>query len=92
MKNTDRVLILSLFGGYTLKLLALGAQPADAAVVLVLAAAHWAYNAQLERKEINELRQEIKDIKANQQDQNTIISELKTAVTGIKMSSFRSVK
>lgn len=93
MKNIDRVLILSLFGGYTLKLLALGANPADAAVVLVLAGANYLFNAQLERKAINELKQELKDIRSSQVDQNIIISELKTSMTGIKMSSsLRNVK
>lgn len=91
--NINRDLILSLFGGYTLKLLILGASPADAAVVLVLAAANFLYNTQLESKEITELKQELKDIKSAQHDQNVIISELKTAMTGIKMSNnLRNVK
>ena len=91
--NINRDLILSLFGIYTLKLLILGASLPDAAVVLVLAAANFLYNSQLERKVIAELKQEVKDIKSNQHDQNTIISELKTSMTGMKMSNnLRNVK
>lgn len=91
--NIDRVLLLSLFSGYTIKLLALGANPADAAVVLVLAGANYLFHAQLERKQISELKQELKEIRSGQTDQNVIISELKTSMTGLKMSSnLRNVK
>lgn len=85
LRNIDRTLILSLFGVYTLKLLVLGASPADAAVVLVLAAAHFAYNSQIQSKKILELEQALKDIKSSQHDQNVSISEMKSIVMGIKL-------
>ncbi len=91
--NIDRNLILCLFGGYTAKLLALGAQPADAAVVLVLAGAHFLYNSQIQNKEINKLKQELVDMKKAEYDQNMQISDMKTAVTGMKINnSLRNIK
>lgn len=89
--NIDRYLILSLFGGYTGKLLILGASPADAAVVLVLAAAHFFYSNQIQNKKILELDQELKAIKATQSGQNEIIADVKSTVSGIKMKEAMKV-
>jgi len=93
IKNIDRVLVLSLFGGYTLKLLALGAQPADAAVVLVLAAAHFAYNSQIQNKKMKELEDRIDTVQKFNSDLTAQISDVKSIVTGMKLNAnLRNVK
>jgi hypothetical protein len=91
--NIDRYLILSLFGGYTGKLLILGASPADAAVVLVLAAAHFLYSNQMQNKKIVELEQHVKKIEATHNEQNINIAEVKSMMTAIKLKeSFKAVR
>jgi cell division protein FtsL len=91
--NIDRVLVLAAFGLYTAKLLVLGAQPADAAVVLVLALAHFGNSFYNHQKQVNALEQKIADTNLKIEAQDKVIGELRTAVTGIKMgSSMRSVK
>jgi hypothetical protein len=91
MMNIDRALILSLFAGYTGKLLVLGASPADAAVVLVLAAAHFAYSNQIQNKKILELTQEIKKLQDTQAGQNELIADVKSTVSGMKVSAAMKV-
>lgn len=93
MKNLDYWMLLSLFAGYTGKVLVLGAQPADAAVVLVLAAAHFLYNSQIQNKNIKALEDRIAGIEKQHFDQNTKINEISTVVNGIKLgASFRQAK
>lgn len=90
MKNIDRGLILSLFAGYTVKCAVLGASIADALVILGLAGAHFLYNFYNRSKEIAELKahynKELAELKSAQYDQAVILSELRTNVTGIKLS------
>lgn len=83
--NIDRVLVLSLFAGYTVKAAVLGASLADAVVILGLASAHFLYNLNVRNKEIEELKKSMNELKSLHNDQNIIISELRTAVTGVKL-------
>lgn len=85
--NIDKALVLSLFGGYTVKAAILGANLADAVVIVGLAAAHFLYNQRAEKKELEDIRKEIATLKQNELDQNVVLSELRTNVTGIKLSS-----
>lgn len=89
--NIDRYLILSLFGGYTGKLLILGASPADAAVVLVLAAAHFFYSNQIQNKKIIELTQQVKALEFTQDSQNKSIEDMKSMVSGMRVKEAMKV-
>jgi hypothetical protein len=93
MNRIDSWLILSLLVGYTGKLLALGASPADAGVLLVLAAAYSMQRYYSVNKQHNELKQELTDIRSSIKDQDLVITELKTSLAGAKIAGgFRSVK
>lgn len=87
MINIDKVLLLSLFGGYTCKLLALGSNPSDAAIVLILAAAHFLYSSQIQNKQIDELKQTHARLQKDVQEILAMHLELKTSVASIKISS-----
>lgn len=85
--NIDKVLLLSLLAGYTGKVSVLGASSADAAVVLVLAAAHFLYNSQIQNKEIKALKDEIQAIKVIQAKQASDIEEVKSMASSIKIAT-----
>jgi hypothetical protein len=86
MKKIDKGLLLTLFGGYTIKAAVLGASPSDAAVILVLAAAHFLYNLQIENKEITQLKQELSKFKELQDLHTKEILDLKTMGASLKLA------
>lgn len=93
MNNIDRYLIIALFGGYVIKILARGASFSDAAIVLVLAATHFLYTSQIQNKEVSELKQQV----ATLTDTLVIVQksqdDIKTNMASVKISQgFRSVK
>jgi uncharacterized protein YlxW (UPF0749 family) len=83
----DRYLLIALFAGYVAKALIMSASFSDAAIVLVLAAAHFAFNSQIQNKQITELKQQVNDLSnlVNQLKDET--KELKTTVAGVKIAS-----
>ena len=85
--NVDKILLLSLFGGYTVKLLALGAQPADAAVVLILAASHFLYTSQIQNKKVSLLEARIEKFEQQMAEHKGNIDDVKTAVASVKIAS-----
>lgn len=91
MKNLDRYMIMALFAGYMGKLLLTGASLSDAAIVLVLAAANFLYNSQIQNKQIVELKQELREFKnqstAEIKKLSELSEELKTNVAGVKIAS-----
>tara|TARA_R110000868_G_scaffold70612_3_gene207297 strand:- start:1338 stop:1619 length:282 start_codon:yes stop_codon:yes gene_type:complete len=86
MQNLDRIVIILLFSGYVGKLLAFGAGLPDAAVVLVLAAAHFLNNSNIQNKELSQLKQEL----SKQQETLELFQkehlEMKNAVAGVKIT------
>lgn len=86
-KNIDKVLLLSLFAGYTCKVAVLGASASDAAVVLVLAAAHFLYTWKIENKEITELKNQIEVLKLADVKLLNEINEAKTAAASLKIAA-----
>lgn len=93
MKNLDHYLLLSLFGGYVLKLLVKGATLPDAAIVLFLGAAYYLYNSQIQSKEIVQLKQEFKGIQDQLEAIKKSNEDLKNAVAGVKITQgLRNVK
>lgn len=86
MKKIDKGLLLTLFGGYTVKVAVLGASPSDAAVVLVLAAAHFLFNLQIENKEITQLKQELSKQKELLEIHSKEIQDLKTMGASLKLA------
>lgn len=86
MQKFDKALLLSLFGGYTVKVAVLGASPSDAAVVLVLAAAHFLYNSQIQNKEISNLRSEIESVNNRLNDQAKVLEDTRSAMSSIKIA------
>ena len=85
--NLDRAIILSLFGGYTLKAGILGASIADAVIILGLAATYFLFNHKIDKKELAILTEQIEILKKSDQEQLAIISEVRTNVTGIKLGN-----
>jgi len=83
--NIDRILVLSLFVGYTIKSAILGASLADAVVILGLTSVNFLYNLNIENKKMGELEKSLNELKSLHNDQNVIISELRTSVTGVKL-------
>jgi len=97
MVNLERYLIMAMLIGYVGKLLAFGAGFADMGIVLVLAAAHFLYNSQLQNKEIVKLKQELKEAVSSFKNENlriqAVVDEHRTSLTSIKMSQgIRNVK
>lgn len=102
--HIDRYLVIALFGGYVAKVSVLGASLSDAAIILVLAAAHFLQNHHNFNKQINELKQELLDLNVEFKEQNekvltTIksqdeaIAELKSSLAGVKIASgMRAIK
>lgn len=87
MKNINQKLLLTLFGAYTTKVLILGANPTDAAIVLVLAAAHFLCSSQIQNNEISELKQTINSLSVQLQELKVETKELKTNVAGVKIAN-----
>jgi predicted ribonuclease toxin of YeeF-YezG toxin-antitoxin module len=87
MKNIDKLLLLSLLVGYTGKVCILGASPSDAAIVLVLAAAHIVNRYYDNNKEITELKGELTAIKDALVHHAKEIQDLKTTSAGMKLAS-----
>ena len=84
--HIDKALLLCLFGGYTAKLAILGSSLPDAAIILVLAAAHFLYNSQIQNKQILELSNRLNELEAKQAEQNKNVEDIKSAVSSIKIS------
>lgn len=82
----DRGLVLALFVGYTLKVAVLGASLPDAAVVLILAAAHFLYNSQVQNKQIVQFKQEISEFKNELAACKKVSDDLKTTMASVKIS------
>lgn len=91
MKNLDKHFLALLLAGYTIKLLALGASLPDAGVILVLAAAHYMFNSQIQNKRVDALEEKINETKEliqSLKDENeSIKASVGNAVVGIKMSN-----
>lgn len=85
--NIDKALLLSLLAGYTGKVAVLGASPADAAIILVLAAGHFLYNSQIQNKEIQTLKAEIKDLRDVDDKLINDLAEIKAMTSAMKMAS-----
>lgn len=93
MKNIERYLLISLFSGYVIKVLATSASISDAAIVLFLAASYFLYNSQIQNKEISQLKQELtttsEQIKKLQKDSE----DMRNAVAGVKITQgLRNIK
>lgn len=87
MKNINQKLLLTLFAAYTVKVLALGANPTDAAIILVLAASHFLYSSQIQNTEIFELKQNLSKLSNELEQLKTETKELKTNIAGVKIAS-----
>lgn len=83
----DRYLLIALFSAYVAKVLALGSSFSDAAIILVLAAAHFLYNSQIQNKQITELNQQVQDLLSSVEELKNETKELKTTVAGVKIAS-----
>lgn len=93
MKDLDRYLLIALFGGYIIKMLAHGATLPDAAVVLVLAGSHFLYNHFMQNKEITQLKQELNGIRDSIQKVLKDNEDLRNAVAGVKITQgLRNIK
>jgi hypothetical protein len=97
MNNLDRYIIMALFSGYVGKLLLLGAGYADVGVVLVLAAAHFLFASKAEQKQIDELKQLVKESHSDLKNEvirlTAIVDDHRASLTSIKMSQgIRNVK
>jgi hypothetical protein len=86
MRNIDKALLLCLFGGYTAKLAILGSNYSDALIILVLAAAHFLYNSQIQNKQIQELTSRLNDLQIKQNEQNDNVEDIKSAISSLKIS------
>jgi len=87
MNSIDHKIVLSLFAGYTIKALALGANINDAAVILVLAAAHFLYNSQIQNKQISQLNQLVEGMKSELDSVKKTQDDLKTSIASVKIST-----
>lgn len=83
----DHYLIIALFGSYVIKVMALGASLSDAIIILVLAVAHFAFNSQIQNKQINELKQQVTNLSLSLEELKNETKELKTSVAGVKIAS-----
>lgn len=93
MQNLDRIMIGSLFAAYVGKILILGSSAADAAIVSVLAAAHFLYNWQIKNTEITQLKQELTNINEKIKQVENQQLDIKNAVAGVKITQgLRNVK
>ena len=93
MNSINQRLLLALFAGYTIKSLAFGSTFSDAAIILVLAAAHFLINHYAFDKQFNELKQELTGIKDAVKTQDQAIADLKSSLAGVKIAGgFRNVK
>lgn len=89
----DRYLTIALFGGYVAKVSIMGASLSDAAIILVLAAAHFLYNSQIQSKEVSELKQQVTSLMKDVQDLKTNVDDAKTALAGVKIAAgMRAIK
>ena len=90
MNNLDRYIIMALFGAYVGKLLLLGANYSDVGVVLVLAAAHFLVASKSHEKQIDVLKKQLDEARAEMKEDlkaiKTMTDEHRTALTSIKMS------
>lgn len=86
MKNLDRYLVLALFSGCVIKSLVLGVSLPESIVILTLAGATFFYSKEMQHKEMKELKEKFNDLSAKQFDQSNIISELRTSITGVKLT------
>lgn len=84
--NIDKALLLSLFAGYASKVAILGASPSDAAIVLVLAAAHFLYNSQIQNKAIKELTEKHEALEKYVKSQDKILEDVRAAMSGMKLA------
>lgn len=80
-------MLLSLFSGYTIKVCALGASPADAAVVLVLAAAHFCHSYHSVNKQISQLNQEVNNLTDKLKEHSETLVELKSSISSAKLAA-----
>lgn len=87
MKNYDHILLLTLLCSYTAKVGILGASLADAAVVLVLAAAHFLYSSQVQNKQVTELKEEVSKLKEQSKETSEILLELKSSIASAKLAA-----
>ena len=86
MKNLDKALLLSLLAGYTGKIAVLGASPSDAAVVLVLAAAHFAYSSQIQNKKVSDLEHKLNTFTEIQNKQAVELADIKVMTSSMKIA------
>lgn len=87
MKNINQYLVLSLFCAFTIKSLVAGAGLADAAILLILAAAHFLHTSQIQNKEILELRSLIKALSDKQDSRDEMMADVKDNMSAVKLAS-----
>lgn len=87
MKNINQKLLLTLFAAYTTKILVLGANPTDAAIILILAATHFLCSSQIQNKEISELKQTVNNLTLQLEELKVETKELKTNIAGVKIAN-----
>lgn len=85
--NIDKALLLSLLAGYTGKVAVLGASPADAAVIFVLAAGHFLYNSQIQNKKVKDLEDRLNNFTEIQDIQAKELADIKAMTSAMKMAS-----
>jgi cell division protein FtsB len=86
MLKLDHLVVLSLLGLYTGKALVRGANPADAAVILILAAAHFLYNSQIQNKKVHQLSQVVEQQNEDIEEMKKRVQDVVTSVAGVKIS------
>lgn len=87
MMNINQIIVLSLFAGFTGKALYMGASVSDAAVILILAAAHFFHSTQIQNKRIDELKQELKAIDDKQAARDATMAEIKDTMSSVKVAN-----
>lgn len=97
MNNLDRYIIMASFSGYMGKLLLLGAGYADVGIVTVLASVFFLYSYTSNKKQIDQLKQEVKESQSELKNEvlrlQAIVDEHRSSLTSIKMSQgMRNVK
>jgi hypothetical protein len=87
MEKLERYALISLFSGYVIKLLVVGASLADAAIVLFLAALYYLYISQIQNKQIVQLKQEVTELKENITSLKKDNEDFRSAVAQVKISN-----
>lgn len=82
-----KYLPMALCSAYLIKLLIVGATGQDAAIALGLMALCAFFQHKPEQKQIQELNQQLKEVKESQEELAKRVDEARTSIVGIKMSN-----